>query len=153
MSGLVATDPTSNTPIGNDAWWPDIDTAKARDALRIDGSVTEPRMRTALIIAMLTVNDELATFQATQQALGFTGLADVPAPTIDGESRNVVLYMRAVYSTAHADLIEKYRNLDTTADGQRKAEEQTTTVDDQRRNARWAISDILGLGRTTVELI
>ena len=26
-------------------------------------------------------------------------------------------------------------------------------IDDLRRDARWAISDILGIGRTTVELI
>lgn len=153
MSGLVATDPTSNTPILNDGWWPNVDTATARAALRIDGTVTESRLRNSLIIAMLSVNDSLQDFQSAQVAAGFDSLAKVPAPKIDGESRYVALYLRAVHSSAHADLVERYRNLDTTSDGQRKVEEQTTIIDDQRRNASWAISDILGVGRTTVELI
>jgi integrase len=54
---------------------------------------------------------------------------------------------------AAAWLIERYRTIDATATGDRKAEAENLGVDDLRRDARWAISDLTGVGRTTVELI
>jgi hypothetical protein len=62
-------------------------------------------------------------------------------------------YRRAVYSTAGAELAERYRGFDATGSGNANADQLTPTIDEYRRDARWAISDILGLGRTTVELI
>jgi hypothetical protein len=58
-----------------------------------------------------------------------------------------------VYCTAGAELAERYRGLDTTGTGQSAADQLTPVIDEYRRDARWAISDILGLTRTTVELI
>ena len=49
--------------------------------------------------------------------------------------------------------MERMLSFDATAAGQRKAESQEPAIDDHRRNARWAIRDILGLPRTTTELI
>ena len=54
---------------------------------------------------------------------------------------------------AGAELAERYRGLDTTGTGQGAADQQTTSADEYRRDARWSISDILGIPRTTVELI
>ncbi|MDE3330397.1 head completion/stabilization protein, partial [Burkholderia pseudomallei] len=101
----------------------------------------------------LTVNDELAAWRARQRAAGAATLADVPAPRIDGESAHVARYRRAVYHLTHADVTEKYRGYDTTKSGGQVAADLAATVDDSRRAARWAISDILGIARSTVELI
>ncbi|AOJ73449.1 phage head protein [Burkholderia sp. MSMB2042] len=110
-------------------------------------------LRHAARDAMLTVNDELAAWRARQRAAGAATLADVPAPHIDGESAHVARYRRAVYHLTHADVTEKYRGYDTTKSGGQVAADLAATVDDARRNARWAISDILGIARSTVELI
>ncbi len=55
-------------------------------------------------------------------AAGFAELGAVPAQWIDGLSRHVHRYLRAVHCTAAAWLIERYRSFDATAAGDRKAE-------------------------------
>ncbi|WP_442965592.1 head completion/stabilization protein [Pseudomonas sp. RIT-PI-r] len=42
---------------------------------------------------------------------------------------------------------------DSTNSGNQNAEELTPSIDELRRDQRWAVRDFLGLGRTTVELI
>lgn len=157
MSGFVATaDATAGIAIVNDGWWPDVDLATARDILRLDGTVTDARLQEALVIAIGSINTELAAWRALQvdaNGVAYDTLADVPAPQINETSRYVDLYQRAVRCTAGAHLVERYRNLDLTDSGQKKADEQTPSIDELRRDARWAIRDILGLSRSTVELI
>lgn len=153
MSGFVAPADATDATITNDGWWPDIDPAKARDILRLDGTVTDPRLADALINAVGSVNAELAEWKVTQVALGIETLADVEAPQVGGDSLYVALYQRAVRCTAGAELVERFRTFDLTDSGQKKAEEQTPTIDELRRDARWAIRDILGQARSTVELI
>ena len=72
---------------------------------------------------------------------------------INGESILVQRYKRGVYCLTVANLYERYRAYDTTKDGAEKAEEFENSVDDLRRDARFAIRDILGKTRVDVELI
>lgn len=157
MSGFIANAPvstaSSNATVTNDGWFPDVVLGDLRDAVRLEGSVTDARLREATIAAIDSVNRELFEWQAQHHDLGRTALEQVPAPQIDGTSRLVALYRRAVYSTVKADLTERYRDVDTTGAGHRRADDLAPSIDEQRRNARWAISDILGRPRTTVELI
>lgn len=153
---FVTTSPVNDAiepPIGNGDFWPEIDPAQIRDAQRIDGTITPERLRAALIEAMASANVELAAWAALQVVAGHATLAAVPAIAIDDESIHVHRYRRAVGCLAKANLIERYRDYDTTARGDRKADALADPIDDLRRDARWAISDILGVGRTTVELI
>ena len=46
-----------------------------------------------------------------------------------------------------------YRSYDSTNSGNNNAEELTPTIDDYRRDLRWAVRDFLGINRSTVELI
>lgn len=153
MSGFVANADAESPVIVNDDWWPDVDPTFVRQVHRFDGTVTDERLREALTVAIGSVNGELVDWRATQTAAGYTRLVDVPASKIDGTSRYVDLYQRAVRCTAAAHIVERYRNYSATNDGEKKAEEQTSTIDELRRDARWAIRDILGLAHTTVELI
>ena len=105
---------------------------------------------------MLTVNLALIDWQTKQVDAGFITLAAVPAPTINKQSHLVTHYCRAVMSTAKADLIEKYRDYDTTASSQRDSKKNDyldNAADTERRNAHWAIADLLGRRHVTVELI
>lgn len=149
-AGNPAPDPES---VENDGWFPAIDCAALREAMRLDGTVTAARLVQAVVAAILHVNAQLAEWQAVQQAAGHAALAEVPAPKIAAESRLLALYRRAVYSTVKADLIERYRDYDTTAEGNKKAELLESPIDEQRRNAHWAIAGIVGRTHVTVELI
>ncbi|KVN57510.1 head completion/stabilization protein [Burkholderia stagnalis] len=145
--------PGAAAKIANDGWFPDIDTDDLRESTKIDGTVTAERLRRAVIEAISTVNDDLAEWQAVQSAAGYADLASVPAKTIDGISVQVSRYVRAVYSLTHADITEKYAGYDSTKSGGLKAESLEDTVCTSRRNARWAMNDIRGIRRSTIELI
>lgn len=155
MSSFIATAPAQagQTLIANDGFFPDIDVAQALVAMRQDGTVTPERFRGALVEAALAVNEELADWKAVQLAAGHGSLQAVPAPQVDGKSAHLHRYFRALYCQTRASLIERYRDYDATASGNKTAEALLQAVEDLRRDARWAISDIRGIPRTTVELI
>lgn len=141
------------TAIENDGWFPAIDLAHLRSTVRLDGTVTPDRLAHAAINAVLSINAELAVYKAAQQAAGHLTLAEVPAPKIAGESSQLQRYRRAIYASVQADLVERYRDFDTTGAGDKAAEKLELRIDDLRRDLRWAIADLVGRRRTTVELI
>ncbi|MNY37541.1 Phage head completion protein (GPL) [compost metagenome] len=152
-----APSPTGLSPaaVTNDGWWPDFDLNTARNTMRLDGTVTDARLRHVLAAGMLEVNMDapVLAWRASREAAGATRLEEVTAPQVDGISRLVYLYRRAVYSFATADLIERYVDYDTAASGIKRAELQTSAPDEHRRNGRWAARQLVGAGRSTVELI
>ncbi|RVD75431.1 head completion/stabilization protein [Pseudomonas koreensis] len=156
MSGFVAGGSTTPAPSGHintDPFWPSIDLDDVRGTLRIDSSVTPIRLETATIAAAISVNREFATWRRAKQAEGYATLADVPAEQIEDKSERVHLYQRAIYAATGAEICERYRSYDSTNSGNQNAEELTPSIDELRRDQRWAVRDFLGLGRTTVELI
>lgn len=152
MSAFVAAGKTKDFILVNDDWFPDIDANAARETLRLDGSVADARLKAALMGAMLSVNQDLEFYKA-KNAGQYQALEDIPSSEIDGISRLVVLYARAVTCTAGAELAERYRSYDTSAAGDRNADALTPSIDELRRDARWAIRDLIGRARSTVELI
>jgi hypothetical protein len=150
---VPAADPADAGEIAAAPFWPSIDPEKMRESHRIDTTVAAPRLLDALVEAMATVNAELSAWRATQIAAGRATLAAVPAEQINEESIHAHRYRRAVGCMAKALLLERYRDYDTTARGDRKADVMVDPIDDLRRDARWAINDIQGRGRSTVELI
>src|SRR5471032_964978 len=142
--------------IENDGWFPNIALADMRDAMRLDGTVTDARLVQAVVDAILQVNRELADWQSQHAQAGIAALVDVPATRINRESRLLAQYRRAVYSTAKADLIERYRDYDSTATSlsdKKTMEWLDEAPGAQRRNAQWAIADMIGRTHLTVELI
>lgn len=160
MSGLVvktAVVPgrpaTAELPVANDGWFPDIDPATLRDEYRIRDTVTPDRLRKAIIGAIITVGNQLAIWQAGHLTAGRGSLGAVPAPLIDGKSRFVQLYARAIGASVKAELVETYRDTDATTAGQRQVEDLEPSIGELRRDAIQAIRDILGRGRVDIELI
>ena len=150
--------PDVEPTVQNDGWMPDMEPSAVRAVCQLDGTVTTARLIPALQAAMLSINAELQAWASEQRArYGYAALADVPAPQMGGVSAQVLRYRRAVHACLQADLAEAYRDLDTLPAGQGKESRvlsgYTTKVDDHRRAQRWAISDLLGIARSTVELI
>lgn len=153
MSGFVAGGKSPSGHINTDPFWPTIDLDDVRGTLRLDSSVTPIRLETATIAAAITINREFKTWRETQQAAGYATLAEVPANKVKDVSENIHLYQRAIYAATGAEICERYRSFDTTNNGNQNADELTPSIDELRRDQRWAVRDFLGLGRTTVELI
>ncbi|QWP76094.1 head completion/stabilization protein [Lysobacter sp. K5869] len=157
MSAFIAAAPAKTAPdadtLQNDGWFPNLSLSSLRLAGRIDGTVPADRLRELAMAAALAVNARLREFRAGHEGAGYASLAAVPASRIGGESRLLVLYRRAVACLLKADVIERYRDFDSTDSGQRRADDQDPAADTWRRNATWAVSDITGQTRTVVELI
>lgn len=160
MTGLVCTPsivpgPAANTQaaIVNDGFLPDIEPDTVKADVRVRDTVTPARLRAAVVAAILKIAPDLVAFVAEQKAAGFTRLEDVPGPTLDGKKVSVQLYERAVGAFAKAELIERNRDVDQTAGGQRDSADLDPAIGELCRDARHAIRDLLGRTRTTVELI
>lgn len=154
MTGFVANSPATTEPdIQNNSFSPDISLSDFRAVMRLDQSITADRIRHALINAINDTNGELKSWKAEQTTAGHTTLADVPADQIDGKSIKVQLYIRAVYNAAKAELVERYRDFDSTLNGSQRAEEMDETIDQYRRQAIIAIRDLIDRPRSTIELI
>lgn len=125
--------------IDGDGFWPDIDPSIARVVLRLNGTVTNERLVESLQNAMQHIDTELADWRNKQAA----SLTD----------KQNGLYRRAVYFCAKADLTERYRDFDTTADGERRVEDLADAIDSARRNERWAVHDLLGIPRVVIEAL
>lgn len=157
MSGFVvaapATGTSENDTLINDGWFPDLSLAVLRNTIRLDGTVTDDRLREAAVYAMANINARLATFKAGHAAAGIAKLEDVSQDTLAGEKRLVMLYRRAVTCTVKADVIERYRDFDSTDSGLRRVLDMDPAIGEQRRNATWAVRDILGQPHSVAELI
>ncbi len=156
-SPFVAVPPSepegSPSLIANNGWFPDVDLVVLRKAARIDPSITLERLREAAVSAIVEINRELRTWREVQVDAGHASLADVPAEQIGGESCLLGLYRRAVHTLVGADLADRLADIGATAAGHDRADELATAADLRRRAARWAVSDIVGRTRMTVELI
>ena len=151
--GLAPSESVPDTHINSNPFWPSIDLDKLRETLRIDSSVTPARLETAVVAAIIGVNRDLAKWRAARQAEALTTLAGVPDDDRLTSAERVHLYVRAVECAAGAEVCERYRNYDSTASGAKKADETAPTIEDYRRDQRWAVRDFLGTSRTTVELL
>lgn len=145
--------PSEGEIVEADAWFTGLDLGDMRKELRIDDTVTSIRLRYAVRAAMVTVMNDLLAWQGDQIFAGHESLEAVPAAQVDGESRMVIAWRRAVYCFAKAELIERYRDIDTTASGEKKLDGLDPAIVELRRDGSHAIRDILGRLRTTVELI
>ena len=149
---------TANPPIAaddaqvdNDPWFPAVPAARVREVCRLDGTVTAARLGEAISNAMDSVNRELQAYKAEQVLAGAANLAAA------GDGRQPGRYLRAIYAHVQADLAEAYRDIDTTPSGEGKAERVRekieAKIEEHRRTMRWALSDLLAIPRTSVELI
>jgi hypothetical protein len=146
-------EPTPPDEIQNNGFWPGIDPADFRAVERIDSNITAARVEHALRVAIADINRQLASWQQAQQQAGAAEIAEVAAPTWAIEGHYAQLYRRALYATAHATLLERYRDTTATGQGDERGEAKAAAADDYRRDARWAVAEIEGRTHTTVELI
>lgn len=156
MSFVASNGPSTqatNITITNASFFPNLVLEEFRTAMKVDAVATPERALHALRAAVIEVNNRLSRWLTEQINQGFNSITEIPAKPSEIEDQNKFLYLRAVWSLAKANLIERYRDYDTTKAGQEKAEALNESADDYRRDAAWAINDLVGASRSTVELI
>ncbi|WP_315807475.1 head completion/stabilization protein [Pseudomonas sp. C9-3] len=145
--------PPDVTTINSDEFWPGIELEGLRADLRIGQDIPPARLEVAVVGALLNVNRQLRDWQSQLQDQGYTALSQAPAPKVNGHSEKVQNYQRAVRCAVAAELLERYGWYDTTHSGQEDVDERRPSVDDYRRDLAWALSDLCGRRRMTVDLI
>ena len=151
---VIIPPPASDEPvIKNTFFFPDIDPKRVREGMRLEQTVAPARLREAIKTGIAETNAELFLWREQQIAGGVSKLADVPADDLDGESVRVFYYLRAVTSMATATLYERYRGVDASAKGDKKADSIDTTVDELWRDMRWAVSRVQDKPRCIVSQI
>lgn len=151
--GPAATDLPDTLP--NSPWWPEISFAGYRSVSRIDRTAADSQAYDALVQAIASVNAQLSGWFGHQIALnpGTTTLADLPNPEHQAPDYYPARYQRAIFSTADALLAEAYRDFDSSAEGDRRADAMDGRIDAYRREAQYAIADITGEARRRIELL
>lgn len=134
-------------------FWPDIILADCRQSMRLTGGISTSRLKHMATEAVIYVNQQLKAWSEEQKANGFMALQAVPADIINETTVLVFRYKHAVYCFTKAMLIENYRDIDTTRDGEKHALALSTQVDDLRRDGQNAVRDILGKLRMFAELV
>lgn len=149
-----STNPPSPTldVIINNGFWPDIDPNDFREEERVH-NVTPTRLRHSLRAAVADVNRQLANYQHAHQQAGRMACDAIPPEPWHSPGDIQLLYLRAVYAQAQADLLERYRDASATGKGDERGEAKDLAADDYRADARWAIAELVGRRHTTVELI
>ncbi|MBS0907741.1 head completion/stabilization protein [Pantoea dispersa] len=152
---FIAPQKATGTPdiIPNNSFWPDVDLAKFRSVMRVDGTVTPERLRQVVLTAMAEVNAELYPWRERQELAGHNSLADMPAEKLAGVSVRLHHYENAVWCWTRAVLNERYQDFDATAAAAKRGEELNDASGDLWRDARWAISRVQDMPHCTVELI
>jgi hypothetical protein len=145
--------PAIEPPLGLGEFWPAIDPVDIREAQRIDNTIPPARLRAVIIEAASTTIEALAEWKIAKIEAGETSLEGISAVSIDGESVLVHRFRRAVGCLAKALLLERLRDFDSTAKGDKKADALTDPIDDCRRDHHFALAGIVGRPRSTIELI
>ncbi len=141
VPGVVLPVPeTGDAVIKNTFFFPDVDPVRVRELMRLEHTVSAARLRHAIKTGMAETNAELYDYRARQMAAGFRQLTEVPAESLDGEHRLVFHYLNAVTAMATATLYERYRGVDATGKGDKKADSLTATIDELWRDMRWSVS-------------
>ncbi|ECE2415525.1 head completion/stabilization protein [Salmonella enterica] len=132
--------PVDEPVIKNTFFFPDVDPKRVRELMRLGQTVSDARLRHAIRTGMAETNAELYDYRLRQTVAGFKHLADVPAEEIDGENVRIFHYLSAVTAMATATLYERYRGVEATGKGDKKADSVETTIDDLWRDMRWSVA-------------
>ncbi len=153
MSSLTAVSHAPSEVLKNAAFWPDVDLEDLRTSVRLTDNLPLARLRHLALEAMARVNDELRRWQEEKQADGYLSLDQIPCDCLAGEPVLVSRYRRAVYCTTRALIVESYRDIDTTREGEKHAEALALQADALWRDSQWALRDVQGLPRYLTEIV
>lgn len=120
--------------------WPVIETNEFREMRRIPSLFAESSILVALQAASLAVQNQLAPIVIDGQAPEFDAL-------------QIAVYKRAVYATAHADLLPEFATQDRREAAENTAEDDHKQVDRFLTQATRDICLLLGRSVNNVELL
>lgn len=155
MSSFIPANPATGTDeqIANNGFFPPLSLAQFKADYRLEGNIADSRIKAALTFAMIDSNRLLASWQASYIASGYLTLDEISAQQYGDHTELYIAYLRAVSHRACAQLLDDYRNYDSTGEGHDRADELTAKADDHRAQAHSALASLSGESSTLIELI
>ncbi|MEB0206217.1 head completion/stabilization protein [Pseudomonas sp. CCC3.1] len=103
MNTPITYAPTFHCPT-DDTFWPPVNLRQLRDALSLNSTISEARLKIAALGATSKVNKTLAAWRFNFRQQGYVHLEHVPAPSIDDCSILVTYYINAIETTTALEL-------------------------------------------------
>lgn len=137
--------------IKNDGFWPDLDLAEFQTERAMSPNINTALLRDAIVSAIVEINFSLDKYKVKQIALGINKANDAGMVSVKGVSSTVIIYKKAVFARAKADLLGEFVSIASRDDkiGESQKEMRAALLAESTREIR----KILGLRRCGVALI
>ena len=143
-----------DTLISNDGFWPDINASDFEKRRSVPVDMDKDAIAMTLVSAVGQINIELMDVRSAHQAAGITQACDVISqPSIGAKNMLVILYEKAVYARAKAELLPECATTQMRDAGDNVAEREPETRDYLFAESLQHIRTIKGKGRSGVELL
>jgi hypothetical protein len=151
--GLQSAPPPEENPVSCGSFWPAIPVTPLYDQYRIPAEIPADMVRSQLVLAALRCLDSLSEYAIAEQEAGYASLADIPAAEVDGQHALCLLWARACYCEAKAELLKATQTADQRKAAANQAKAGEETEDKYREFAAAALRQIAGFARIEAELI
>lgn len=135
---LVATSQVKDKTIPNGAFYPEISTQDFAATTRLDGSVSDERLKASLTLAIIKIERELKKW-----ADSLTDYSTLEEYDTANNSNKCKLYEFAVFNEARAEITVHHKDFDSTPHQKVSDEDIQKTVDEYRRTKQDCITMIL----------
>jgi hypothetical protein len=137
--------------INNDGFWPDLDLSEFQIDRAMSPNINDRLLRDAIVSAVVEINLTLEQYKNKQMANGITSAENCGIVSVEGVSSTVIIYKKAVFARAKADLIGEFVSIASRDDkiGESQKEMRATLLAESTGEIR----KLLGLRRCGVALI
>jgi len=153
MTTFIPTPATqTDETIINQLFYPNISLNDLRASVRMDQVIENSQLEFSVSQALIIINDKLAVWKEEQIALGYSTIESIPGNDY-GLSRKIILYYQAVYQQTKYDLLQQYRDYDSSHQGHENADAMSGRLDYCLLQVDAAITALIGTKPTRVVLI
>lgn len=137
--------------IKNDGFWPDLSLSEFQIERAMSPNINDRLLRDAIVSAVVEINLTLEQYKNTQISKGINRASDCGVVSVDDTSSTVIIYKKAVFARAKADLIGEFVSIASRDDklGESQKEMKAALLAESTREIR----KLLGLRRCGVALI
>ena len=137
--------------IKNDGFWPDLDLSEFQVERAMSPNINDRLLRDAIVSAVVEINLTLEQYKNTQISKGINTASNCGVVSVDDTSSTVIIYKKAVFARAKADLIGEFVSIASRDDkiGENQKEMKAALLAESTREIR----KLLGLRRCGVALI
>lgn len=143
-----------DTEIENDGFWPNLNVGHFEKRRGIPSKLDAEAVALSLAAAVSQINIELQTIKAGYEAEGITKAEYVSSlPKVFGKNSITVLYEKAVFARAKADMVSEFASVTTKEVGDRVAENDRDITNRLLAESQQHLRALSGSTRCGVELL